>query len=143
MMIGQLLIKKKLISQDQLERVLEEQRATREFTGEILIRKGLVSEFLFYRTLAEQFGIPFVDLSRTRIMPEAVACVPAEFARRHAVMAISFWNGVLTLGLANPLQPLPFNELSLDAVRDFKKVLCMPRHIQDSLARQYAEGSKV
>ena len=84
--IGELLIQKKLISWEQLQDALEEQKKSKELVGEILIRKRYISEGLFYKALAEQYELRFVDLKRTRVNPKAIALVPRSIAEKYSIM---------------------------------------------------------
>lgn len=60
--LGQILREKGLITQDKLERALEEQKNSGEFLGKILIKHHWVKEKDLLGCLAEQFGISFVSL---------------------------------------------------------------------------------
>ena len=60
--IGEILIEKKLITREQLQDALVEQRGTNEFLGAILVRRGLITNEELSQVLAEQFGLGFVKL---------------------------------------------------------------------------------
>jgi len=61
--IGQLLKEKGFISEDYIQFALLEQKATGEKLGEVLIRTGLATDLEIAMVLAEQSGLPFLDLS--------------------------------------------------------------------------------
>ena len=84
--IGEILIQKKLISWEQLQDALSEQRVTKEFTGQILVRKRYVSELLLDKALAEQHKIRHVPLKHTKINPKAVAGVPKSIAEKYNII---------------------------------------------------------
>jgi len=138
--IGELLIQKKLISWQQLEEALDEQKKTKEMTGQILVRKGYLSESLLYKTLAEQNRTRFVDLKRTRINPKAVEMVPKNFAQKHSVMPIEFHGGRLTVGIPNPMHIWPKSELEkIPMIQGIQTVLCLPKDVEMSI-NQYYDG---
>jgi cellulose synthase/poly-beta-1,6-N-acetylglucosamine synthase-like glycosyltransferase len=60
--LGEALIARGLLRPEDLEWALEIQARTREPLGQILLSRGLVRRYDLYRTLAELWGIPFVDL---------------------------------------------------------------------------------
>ena len=136
--IGEILVQKKLISWNQLEEVLEEQKQTREFTGEILIRKGYVSSLLFYKSLAEQHKLRFIDLKRTRVNPKAVELIPRSVAQKYSLMPVEILQGELVIGISNPLMVWPEAELKeLTKMPAIRTVLCLPADIQKAIQEYY------
>ncbi len=67
MLLGELLISKKLITQEQLDAALEEQKETGDFLGKILLKRRSLKEHDLVRALSEQFGIPLLSLKPTDI----------------------------------------------------------------------------
>ncbi len=62
MLLGEYLVQHKLLSQDDLERALEEQKKSGEFLGYILLRRKVIKEEDLLKALAVQFHMPFVRL---------------------------------------------------------------------------------
>ncbi len=65
--IGEILVKKGLIDEGQLESALEEQKRTKEFFGEILLKRRQIKELDLIEALSEQFDIPIVTLANKYI----------------------------------------------------------------------------
>jgi len=63
MMLGEILVKKGLISEQRLQLALDEQKKTKDFLGVVLVKLGYVREIDLAKALSEQFDMPFVDLS--------------------------------------------------------------------------------
>ena len=136
--IGELLIQKKLITWNQLQEALKEQQQTKELTGEILLRKRYISAILLYRTLAEQHGMKFVDLSRTRVNPKAVEKVPKEIAEKFTLMPIELHQETMTLALGTPGAYWPEKELKqMTQIANIRPVLCIPEHIKKAIDENY------
>ncbi len=136
--IGEILIQKKLISWEQLENALEEQKHSKTFTGDILVQKGFISRHLLYKSLAEQQGMRFVDLKRTVINRKAVDAVPRSVAERFQIMPIELAEEGLTVGISNPLNVWPKDDLKkLTNVKDIQSVLCIPSDIQEAIEENY------
>ena len=136
--IGEILIQKKLISWEQLEDALEEQRKTKEFTGQILVRKRYISELLLYKALADQHRIRYVDLKHMHINPKAVAAIPKSIAEKYNVMPIEIVQGVLIVGIGNPLNLWPESELKeLTGFTEIRSVLCLPDEIKKAIQENY------
>lgn len=67
MLLGELLIQKKLLTKAQLEAALDEQSGTREFLGSILVKRRFIREEELLTVLSEQFHIPLIKLSPTAV----------------------------------------------------------------------------
>ncbi len=90
-MLGELLIEKKLISPNQLERALSDQKETKEPLGQVLIRLGYISEGDLRMTLSEQLGISFLapDQLTPRGDQRLKEIIPKEFALEHKILPLS------------------------------------------------------
>ena len=136
--IGEILIQKKLISWEQLQDALEEQRKTKEFTGQILVRKRYLSELLLYKALAEQHKIRYVDLKHTKINPKAVAVVPKSIAGKYNIIPIEIIRNELVIGVGNPMNLWPESELkALTGFPEIRVVLCLPEEIKQAIQENY------
>lgn len=136
--IGEILVQKKLISWEQLEEVLAEQKRTKEFTGEILIRKGYVPAVFLYKALADQYEMRFVDLKRTYINPKAVELLPRSICEKYTLFPIEKGQESLIIGISNPLNTWPEMEIKqLAKIDKIETVLCLPTHIQQAIEEHY------
>ena len=140
--IGELLIQKKLISWEQLQDALEEQKKTKELTGEVLIRKRYISENLFYKALAEQYGLRFIDLKRTRINPKAIALIPRSIAQKYSIMPVEIAGGALVVAISNP-RLWPERELFELTQVQVRPVICLPADISDAIKENYAAEASI
>lgn len=86
--LGKILLKRKMLSQADLERTLAEQRSGDGLPlASRLISQGLVRESDALRGLSEQFGVPAVDLERIGIATSHLV-LPEEFAKSRKVLVI-------------------------------------------------------
>ena len=99
--IGEILIDKGDISQEQLEISLLEQQRTGKLLGAILVQQGFVSDAQLSSALAEQTDGTFVDIKTTHFSPEAVALVPEKFAREKLVVPILASQTTLMVAMIN------------------------------------------
>lgn len=136
--IGEILVQKKLISWEQLEDALAEQKKTKEFTGEVLIRKGYVAPIFLYKALADQYQLRFVDLKRTFINPKAVELIPRSICEKYGIFPIETGPENLIIGHSNPLTTWPEAEIKqLTKKNKIETVLCLPTHIQLAIEEHY------
>ncbi len=112
--IGQLLIAKGVISEDQLRIATQEQAKSPQPLGRLLVRLGFLSEATIRDVLSENLGQESVDLSNVIVDSAAVSMIPKEIARRYLLVPLSvdLANKHLTLAIADP-----DNIIALDQVR--------------------------
>ena len=112
--IGEVLVAKGVVSEDQMRIALTEQKHRDEPLGRILVRLGFATEGVIRDMLAGVLGYDSVDLSKVLIDSDVVKRVPRETARRYRVLALSFDAPArqLTVATADP-----FNIVAMDQVR--------------------------
>jgi len=139
--LGQILVERGLISLQDLEAALAEQKRTEEFLGKILSRMGLVSEDVLVPILADQLGIPHVRLRETVVESQALAKVPAKFANHYTLLPIRVINNTLEVAIADPFDVQTIDELRLLLDCDVRPVLAGPQEIREAIQRHYGLGA--
>jgi MSHA biogenesis protein MshE len=110
--LGDVLLEKKLISEQQLREALDEQRATGRKLGRVLIDIGAVSEADLHTTLATALNIPYVDLAHLTLDPKIVSKLPESLARRHRALVLKEDARGYLVGMADPTDLFAFDELA-------------------------------
>src|SRR4051812_42905444 len=100
--IGDLLIREGLISKEQLDRALQEQKQNGTRVGYNLVKLGFVQELELVKTLAKQFKMPAVDLSRFEVDPKIAKLIPGEMAIKNLVLPLKRDGRILTVAMADP-----------------------------------------
>ena len=88
--LGQILIAKGILSEDQLRIALLEQMKLNQPVGKLLVSLGFVSEATLRDALSESLGKQSIDLSNVIIDPSALALVPRELAKRHHLLPLDY-----------------------------------------------------
>lgn len=110
--LGTLLLRVGAIDPEQLEIALTEKERSPRRLGEILVEWGWVPSVAIARALAEQYGIPFLDLSTTEVDEGAAQLISEDVARRLQALPIKrLPDNVLLVGLADPTDVLAAEEL--------------------------------
>ena len=101
--LGQVLIAKGILSEDQLRIALLEQMKSNQPVGKLLVSLGFVSEATLRDALSESLGKRSVDLSNAIIDPSALALVPRDLAKRLHLLPLDYEaeNRRLTVALAD------------------------------------------
>lgn len=99
MKLGEVLIRKGLLTEARLQLALAHQKVTDTMLGEALVKLGFVSSNDIARTLSKQHGVPFVDLSEYVISEEAIRLVPKDIAERTGFIPLRVDNGNIEIGI--------------------------------------------
>ncbi len=138
--LGQILIDLGYLSEDQLWDVLEEQkRSPGEIIGQVAVRLQLVTQAQVTEALAEQWGMPIVNLAEATVMPKVLELVPMTMAELYKVMPFSIKDDVLTVAMADPQ-----NVGALDDLRNFLGVevrgaVSNMKDVEAAIHRYYAD----
>jgi type II secretory ATPase GspE/PulE/Tfp pilus assembly ATPase PilB-like protein len=101
--IGEALLALELVTQEQLEQALVQQRDDRSVPlGELLVRNGIISRAQLQSALARKMGYPVVDVERFAIEPDAVRKLPHAVARRLEVLPLVLRDGKLIVAMEDP-----------------------------------------
>jgi hypothetical protein len=135
--LGTLLVRKELISNEQLELALLDQQKTGLRLGELLVNWGWVDSAAISQALAEQYELEFVDIDGVEIDPEATKLLSGKDARHYDAIPIRFLaDGSLQVGVSDPTDVGACDELrtKLGAV---SLVVVDQHELHRALAREY------
>jgi type IV pilus assembly protein PilB len=110
--LGQILVKNRIITGEQLEEALERQGETGDSLGRVLIDMKMVSEGALTSILARQIGLKYIDLANFDVDISASSLVDADVARRYTLIPVGFDGDRLMVAMADPT-----NVFALDDVR--------------------------
>ncbi|PZP62876.1 MAG: secretion system protein E, partial [Azospira oryzae] len=116
--LGQLLVEKGVISEDQLRIALQEQNKNHLPLGRLMVSLGFLSEATIRDVLSESRGQESIDLSQVIIDAQAIKLIPKDVAQRYAILpiAVDHARRQLTIATADP-----DNLVALDQVRALLK----------------------
>ncbi|HEY3248925.1 MAG TPA: ATPase, T2SS/T4P/T4SS family [bacterium] len=109
--LGEMLLAESLITQDQLNRALEIQRATREPLGRVLLNMGVVDQEHVAQFISEQIGSEFVRLVGMPLPDDVLQLLPASEAARLQAIPISQENGTVTVAMVDPFDVIAVDEI--------------------------------
>jgi type IV pilus assembly protein PilB len=110
--LGEILLEAGMISEEQLQDALAQQKDTNKSLGQILIESKYVTESNIKDALELQFGISYVNVKSIKLTPELLHLIPDNLIRQRQIIPINFVNNNLTIAMVNP-QDLP----AIDDVR--------------------------
>jgi len=140
MRLGEMLIERQQITQEDLERALEIQRERSDKLGKILVDLGFIAMRDVLAALSEQLGVPLVGLDEAPPDAPEIQGISARFMRQCLFLPIAMDDSSVTLAMADPLD---FETIS--AVRGFcglrvRTALAAEQEILDAIDRFYGES---
>ena len=109
--LGTILREAGLITEEQLNTVLEANKGTNIRLGEALIQRGLLTENQLMKALEKQLGIEYIDLSRTAIPVELANLFSQKIAKKNGVVPVRLEGNNLYLAMSDPLNFLAVQEV--------------------------------
>ena len=134
--LGTLLCQRSLITKAQLDAALAEQTASGKPLGRVLIEHGDISESDLVRTLAEQVGLEFADLSERSIDPSVAGLIPEHLARKYQALPIG-WDddGRLVVAMGDPSNVFAVDDIKALTGADISTVVATAGQLQDAIDR--------
>jgi len=136
--IGDLLLEKGYLTQDQLEQGLDEQAFSGKRLGEILVDMGLITEEQLLETVSERLNIPKLSLVTMIIAPEVITKIPVEIARRFTLIPIFELGKTLTVAMADPLNVIALDEIKYRTGLNIKRAIATASEIKASIDEFYS-----
>ena len=139
--LGELLVGRGLVSEDQLRQALTTQTASGKRLGNILVELDLLGERALTDVLAEQLGLAVVDLSRTEIDPEVVALLEEDDARRLSALPTHRDGTRIEVAVADPLLENLDTQL-IELLGSLVRIkLAVRSDLEQALTRSYAPSA--
>ena len=135
--LGDLLIRSALISPQQLEQALAAQRQSGRRLGRVLADSGWVSDTQIARAVAQQTGLPFVDLASRSVAPAVAALLPETKARRLRALPLEELHGAVRVAMADPSDLQAYDELSRLLGRDVELAVVTEADLMAAIDRAY------
>ena len=138
--LGQILVDLCYLSEDQLWDVLEEQKQSGgEIIGQVAVRMGFVTQDQVTEALAEQWGLPVVNLNETTILPKVLEDVPQTMAELYKIMPLSKKDNVLTVAMADPQNLAALDDLRNMLGCEVRGAVSNAKDVEAAIARYYAD----
>lgn len=141
--LGQILLEQELLTQEQLERALDEHRNTPKSLGRVLIDLGFIRERDLVRALAEQVGLEFVDLSEYRIDPGIATMIPETICRRYRALAIGERDGKLLVAMSDPANVYALDDIRSITGREVQPLVATAGDVEQAIAKFGTLGDQV
>ncbi|HJW54177.1 MAG TPA: GspE/PulE family protein [Burkholderiaceae bacterium] len=141
--LGEILVQQKLLSEEQLQFALSEQKRTGRKLGRVFIENGFVTEEQISGALAKQLNIPYINLKFYNINPDLVRLLPETQARRFRAIALEERRGMLLVGIADPTDLFAYDEISRSVKRGIELAVVNESELLQTIDRLYRRTEEI
>lgn len=143
--IGEILIKRGLVTEKQIQEALAEQKRSKNKTrlGSILIKRGYITEDQLVDSLSKELGIPAVNLSRYEISRQAVKLIPVEIANKYQIIPIDKVGNTITLAMVDPLNIFAIDDVKFMTGCNVEPVVSAEVSIKNAIEKYYDTGVSI
>ena len=141
--LGEMLVEAKMITEEKLRHVKELQAKDGGKIEHIMLQERLITpqQLAFFTSL--QLGVPFVNLKKEGVRPEAVALIPESIARKYTVMPVSATERTIVVAMEDPRDIQAIEDLAALTRRRVEPVLSTPQDIQEMIDLNYRVGGEI
>jgi type IV pilus assembly protein PilB len=137
--LQQILIKNKLISEDDLKLALQIQKEHGGKLSDCLVKLNLISERDLLIALSEGLGFPPISLARFKIEPDVLKLIPKEMAKHYQIVPIGKMGKSLTVAMADPLNIFAIDDLKSLTGFEINPIIAQQKEILATIEQYYQE----
>ena len=138
--IGELLVREKMLSLQQLQQAQDEAKRTGKRLGVTLSRMGYVKDQDLTQFVAKQYSLPSINLSEIEIDASVLKLVPREICEKHQVIPVRRSGPTLIVAMADPSNIYAIDELKFLTQYNIEPVVASEGALEAALSRYYDKG---
>lgn len=138
--LGELIVRARLVAPNDLYAALATARAARRRLGEVLVEQGLVDERDLAGLVADQEELDFADLAKLDLVPQAVALLSEETARRHRAISFRFDDGAVVVAVADPTDTAALDAIVAEVPGGVRFVVAVGSEVDAAIAEAFGDA---
>jgi type IV pilus assembly protein PilB len=135
--LGDLLVKEKIITPEQLEQATKAQKESNSRLGSALVKLGFLTDEDVTNFLSRQYGVPAINLSYFEIDPIVVKLIPFETAKRYQILPLSRVGSSLTIAMVDPTNVFAMDDIKFMTGFNIEPVVASESSIQAGIDKAY------
>jgi len=139
--IGELLLKEKRITPEQLQEALNDQRRNGRKLGFTLRKLEYVKDDEITALLSRQYGVPSIALGLFDVDPAVVKLVPAETAQKYQIIPLSRSGATLTIAMTDPTNVFAMDDIKFMTGYNVEPVVASETAVIDAIQKYYNNGA--
>ncbi|HML15793.1 MAG TPA: ATPase, T2SS/T4P/T4SS family [Bryobacteraceae bacterium] len=142
MRLGEILIEKHLITQEDLDRALELQRERGDKLGKILVDLGFVANRDVLASLSEQLQVPLLAIEGPPAVSPEIESLSPKFLRQFRCLPVALRDHTVTLAMADPLDFETRSTVAACTGLAVEAGIAAEQEILDAIDKFYGQSSK-
>jgi len=139
--LGELLVRNKLIDQQQLTEALEEQKASGGRLGASMVKLGFLKEEDLAAFLSRQYGVPSINLSEFEIDESVIKLVPSEVVQKYQLIPINRAGSTLIVAMADPSNIFAIDDIKFMTGYNVEIVVSAENSIKSAIDKYYDQSA--
>tara|TARA_Y100001978_G_scaffold187408_1_gene187946 strand:- start:414 stop:2132 length:1719 start_codon:yes stop_codon:yes gene_type:complete len=128
-----------LLDEFQLEEVAGEVESSGVSAFQAMVDSGYLDDDTIIQILCDHLGCESMDLNDALITPDLIEQLPAELAKQHQCVPVSFFEPTLQLAFVDPLNPAALDEIGFTTGFDVQVVVANPAQVTEALKEHYGQ----
>ena len=141
--IGELLVQKNFLSQEQLERAKEETRVTGSRLGLELTKLGFIKEDDLAEVISNQYGVPSISLDDFEVDLEVIKLIPEDVALKHTIIPVNRAGATLIVAMSDPSNIFAVDDVKFLTGYDVEVVVSAEESIRRAIEKYYDTSSSI
>src|SRR5690349_20392264 len=138
--LGELLVREKLISLQQLRSAQDEQKKSGQNLSYTLAKLGYISDGEITSFLSSQYRLPSINLDEYEIEPDVIKLVSREVCEKHKIIPVSRSGSALIVAMADPTNLNATDDVKFLTGFNVEPVVCSEGAIATAIERYYSSG---
>jgi len=134
-----ILIEKKVLTEEELRKAHFYQEESGDSLSKVLVDQNMIEESALILLMAEELGIPTLNLSIFKVDKEIIKLIPEKVAIRYELLPLSKVGNSLTVAMANPLNVLARDDLHQLTGCEINPIFTTTRDIKEAIESYYSE----
>jgi type IV pilus assembly protein PilB len=140
--LGDLLVKERVITQEQLEQATKLQKESHSRLASALVKLGFLSDEDVTNFLSRQYGVPAINLSYFEIDPAVVKLIPYETAKRYQILPLSRVGASLTIAMVDPTNVFAMDDIKFMTGFNIEPVVASESSIIEGIDKAYGTSKE-
>ena len=133
--IGELLLKERRITPEQLQEALTYQKAHGGKLGTALVKLGFVRDDDITGLLSKQYGVPSINLAQFDIDPTVVKLIPLETAQKYQIVPLSRVGATLTIAMTDPTNVFAMDDIKFMTGYNIEPVVASESAVAEAIQK--------
>ena len=141
--LGNFLVREGLITPEQLDSALQEQKANGGMLGSNLVKMEYIEEAELMEFLSKQFGVPSTDPSKLDVDSDVIEMIPGNIVQKYKIVPISLEGQTLTIAMVDPSNIFIIDDIKFLTRKNIRVTVATETSIKSAMDRFYDAGASL